>query len=185
MKVVRTNLSGQLLRSEKEFYGGEISFFEKLRSNHGGSPKIIYHYGIPSFDDLDTEDPMEFTFANFDLLKRGVVIHANSNLRAACVGLKYTEVDSIVLTAYRIIKTLEGRITTIYRGVLEVKSQDGDIAAFTVLPSVFQTIKNYFGKGPLASEFHYVESEAPAERDNLDPALYRFLEIIDLMLGLK
>lgn len=128
---------------------------------------------------------MEFTFANFDLLKRGVIIHANSNLRSACVGLKYTEVDCIVLTAYRIVKNFEGRIITIYRGVLEVKSKAGDIAAFTVLPGVFQTIKNYFGKGPLASEFHFEESTDPPEEDNLEPSFFRFLEIIDLMLGVK
>jgi len=184
MKVVRTNRSGQLLKSEKMYFGGEFSLFQKFRKKLGGSPKVIYHHGIPTFDALDPEEPTEFTFANFELLREGLILHANSNLRGACVGVRYTNVVFVKLTGYSINQLFKGEIRVIYRGVLEIKSS-GEAAAFTVLPGIFQEIKLFFQNSRLSSKFSFVKSDLHPETDNSEPALLRFLEIIDIMAGLK
>ena len=150
----------------------------------GGSPKVIYHYGIPSFDALDPEEPTEFTFANFELLKEGLILHANSNLRSACVGERYVDIDFVKLTGYRINQLHRGEVIVILRGVLEIKS-GGEIAAFTVLPGIYHEIKLFFKNSPLARKFFYVENEKHPEADDDEPAILRFLEIIDIMAGLK
>lgn len=184
MKVVRTNRSGQLLRSEKLFYGGEFSLLEKFRMKLGGSPKVIYHHGISTFDALDPEEPTEFTFSNFELFREGLILHANSNLRGACVGVKYVDVDFVKLTGYRIDQLQRGTTIVIYRGVLEIKSR-GEAAAFTVLPSIYQEIKLFFGNSPLSTKFSFEESKTEPEVEDNEPAILRFLEIVDIMAGLK
>ena len=150
----------------------------------GGSPKVIYHHGIPTFDALDPEEPTEFTFANFELLREGLILHANSNLRRACVDVRYASVDFVKLTGYRINQLHKGEIIVILRGVLEIKSR-GEAAAFTVLPSIYQEIKIFFRTSPLYSKFSFEENRKHPQADSNEPAILRFLEIIDIMAGLK
>ncbi len=172
MRKIKTNNSGELLSSEKAFFGGEYSLWEKLKKKGVGSAKIIYDKGIPEFDKLSRNVEGEISFVSFEILKNGLILRLNRNQRVECVGLKLDELEAINLVGYRIdIIMRDGSINRVHRGELEIKVINGDTANFAIIAREFKTLIEFFRREEFADKFNFSISTNPPEYDDYKKSL--------------
>jgi len=183
MRKIKINNSGELLSSEKSFFGGEYSLWEKLKKKGVGSAKIIYDQGITEFDKLGRNIEGEISFVSFEILKNGLILRLNRNQRIECVGVQLNQLAAINLVGYRIdIVFRDGSIKRVHRGELEIKAISGATSSFSVITREFKTLVSFFQKEELSDKFNYSISTDPPELDgyksNADYKYHWALEII-------
>lgn len=110
MKIINLNNKGQLRAKDVAYFGGKYSFFERIKIKGIGSPKVIYKNGIEHFDDV-TQLDSELSFANFELMKDGLLVRLRRNLQLRYVGFQLHEILKITLNP--IGQELELMINTI------------------------------------------------------------------------
>ena len=91
MRLIQTNKNGELAAKDIKYFGGQYSFWEKIRKRGIGSTKIIYDSGIGEFDNLKRNITGEIGFVNFELLKNGLILRLNVTQRFSCIGMKLKE----------------------------------------------------------------------------------------------
>lgn len=156
MKEVEIELSGQLVLSEKRYFGGRFSFFESLRIGGTGSPKIVYDKGITAFDEMDDGIANEMSFVSFELLKNGLIIRLNRTQKLCCVGAKLNEIEKIKLTRFKVDDTAEG---SGYRGLLEIQEYNGSNSSFSIFTQNFNSLLQFLKKQPLVAKLEYIKQE--------------------------
>jgi hypothetical protein len=168
MKKIKTNKNGELTNKDIRYFGGEYSFWEKVKKRGVGSPKIIYESGIEEFDNLKRNVEGEIGFVNFELLKNGLILRLNLNQRFGWIGMKIDELKEINLIGYRIkIKQRRlGKIETkiVHRGELELIEKN-ETLKFNVIVREFNGIKRYFERSELKTKFKFSISTKPPEKD--------------------
>lgn len=173
MRKIKINNSGELLPSEKAFFGGAYSLWEKLKRKGVGSAKIIYDKGITEFDQLGRNIEGEISFVSFEILKNGLILRLNRNQRIECVGLQLNQISAIDLVGYRIdIKDrYDNVIKTVHRGELEIKELNGDTANFAIIAREFKTLIEFFRREEFADKFNFSISTNPPEYDDYKKSL--------------
>jgi hypothetical protein len=171
MKTVNIKPGGILPPSEKTYFGGPFSFWEKLRMKGIGSPKMVYESGIAVFDEEDTGVGGEVSFVSMEVLKNGLIIRLNRNNRHRCAGIRLTDIENIRLTAIgiqRLLKRKQDNETKIvYRGELEIRDIHQQIFRFQVMVAEFQLVLDFFYKPPFGHLFEYEVSEAIPEKESI------------------
>lgn len=165
LREIKIYRSGGLHKREIKYYGGEYSFFEKIKKGGIGSSKIVYESGISEFDKLDRGVENELSYVNFELLQNGLIFRLNRNQRIKCLGIKLNEIKSISLIAYRIEIKKRNRRKMVHRGDLEIVDIEGNAKQFRVLTREFKETVNFFQRKELADKFNYSVSINPPERD--------------------
>jgi hypothetical protein len=165
IREVKTNHSGKLLKKEIAYYGGEYSFFEKIKNGGIGSSKIIYESGINEFDKLHRGVENEVSYVNFELLKNGLIFRLNRNQRVKCLGIRLNDIESISLIAYSIELKEKYRKRIVHRGELDIIDKERNLKGFRVLTREFKEIVNFFQRKELADKFNYSVSLKAPERD--------------------
>lgn len=179
MRKIKPKPSGELMPRDLRFFGGEYSFFEKLKLKGVGSPKLIYLDGNNKFDAIDRKIEWEIPFVNFELLKNGLIARLNQNQRTAPIGFKLDDIKRINLIGFKIhikTKTFRGYKTKIvHRGELEIITEE-KIMHLNILTKDFASVVQYFKKEPLINLFNYTISKLPTEEDQ---GIFRSLLEID------
>jgi len=156
------------MKNDINYFGGQFSFWEKVKRKGIGSPKLIYEAGVEGFDKINRSIQGEIGFVNFELLKNGLILRLNVNQRHSCLGVKLSDVKAINLVAYRIeIKYRQfGSVIKkiVHRGELEVVEANERII-FTIVSREFSGIKAFFEKEDFKDRFHYSISTNPIEKD--------------------
>lgn len=170
VKELKLNLSGDLTKQEKAYFGGSYPFVDKLRKFGMGSSKLIYKSGIPAFDEVARGVENEIGFVNFELLKNGLIVRLNQNQRTKGVGVKLTDVKAIHLVAYRIevqYKQYYRMVRkVVHRGELEIIDIQNNIASFQVLTQNFEGILEFLQKVEFDAKLNYSISLNPPEKDS-------------------
>lgn len=176
MKTIETELSGILEEEEKEYFGGTYSFWERIKLKGIGSPKIVYHAGIPEFDALNEYVENENSFVSFEVMKNGLILRLNRTQRLRCVGTRLTDLESIHLTAYKIelrrAKLLNSPSRIVHMGVLEIIELDGTHCSFRIFTQSFDDLLKFFNKPPFAGKFTFQVSENPTQEDKTELAAF-------------
>lgn len=173
MRLIQTNINGELTAKDIKYFGGQYSFWDKVRKRGIGSAKIIYDSGIEEFDKLKRNITGEIGFVNFELLKNGLILRLNITQRFSCIGIKLDEIKEINLIAYRIrieVKrngVFETKI--VHRGILEIITLNEGLR-FSIVVREFESIVNYFKRDEFLAKFYFSVSTNPPEKD------YNFLE---------
>ena len=149
MKEVEIETSGILTPEEIDYFGGTYSFWERIRLQGVGSPKIIYEKGIPAFDAFVRDVEGELSFVSFELLRNGLILRLNVKLELRCVGTRLTEIDKIKLIAFR----NEGGKD--YHGELEIILLNGSSCTFEVFTQNFSSLLQFFRKQPFVGKLAY------------------------------
>ena len=169
MNSVEIERSGVLADSEKAYFGGAYSFWERIKMSGVGSSKIVYLNGIAAFDAMNDGIENEMNFVSFEIMKNGLILRLNRTQKLACVGVKITEIEKIKLTAYRIVVPdpgLNRKITKIiHRGVLEITEYNGEVCSFSIFTQNFESLLKYFTKKEFSDKFEYSVSDAAPEKD--------------------
>lgn len=160
MRIVRTLSSGELTRSEKYHFGGSYSFFEKLFNGGVGSNKLIYEEGIHEIDYLKRNIEGEIVFVNFELLPNGLIIRANCNQRKVVLGVKISDIKSIVLMAKRLtdetVLTEYKNLQIEFEGEISIHQLFTDkISKFLVTGSEFKDLVKFFQARQLDGRLKY------------------------------
>ena len=170
VKELKLNLSGDLTKQQKAYFGGSYPLVDKLRKFGIGSSKLVYKSGIPAFDEVARGVENEMSFVNFELLKNGLILWLNQNQRTKAVGVKLTDVKAIHLVAYRIEVQYEQyhrRVRKIvHRGELEIIDIQNNIASFEALAQNFEGILEFFQKVEFDSKLSHSISLNPPEKDS-------------------
>ncbi len=157
MKIIKLNNKGFVTPQDQSYFGGKYSLLERIRLKGIGSPKIVYESGIPHFDELNTFVENEMPFANFELMKNGLLIRLNRNQVLRYVGLTLDEVLRVRMTGQQVEHTslANGLSNTRYpyQGRLVVQPMEGEQIVFTVAPLDFKSIVQYFQKAAFADKF--------------------------------
>lgn len=176
MKVVEIELSGILDDEEKEYFGGTYSFWERIKLKGVGSPKIVYHKGIPVFDTLNDLVENDSSFVSFELMKNGLILRLNRIQRLRCVGTRMTDLEAIILTAYKIefkrTKWNQPPSRIVHMGILEIRELDGSHCTFRIFTQSFDDLLKFFKKAPFAGKFTFQVSENPTQEDKLELAAF-------------
>ncbi len=166
MKLIKLNNNCELSSKDVRFFGGHYSFFEKVKMDGIGSPRIIYDSGIEAFDQIKRDVAGETSFVNFELLKNGLLLRLNVNQRLACIGLRLIDIKEINLFGYRleidVRYSADARV--VHYGELEIITTNGNLK-FTILVNAFESILNYFIKKGLTEKFSFLEMSKPPEKD--------------------
>lgn len=178
MKPLKTNSNGELTKNDINYFGGQFSFWEKIKKKGIGSPKLIYEAGVEEFNKINRGIQGEIGFVNFELLKNGLILRLNVNQRHSCLGVRLSDVKAINLVAYRIeIKYRQlGKVISkiVHRGELEIVEVNGRIM-FTIVSRELSGITAFFEKEDFRERFHYSISTNPIEKDY--GYLLKFLDV--------
>ena len=171
MKRVNIKPGGILAPSEKAYFGGSFSLWEKLKMKGIGSPKMVYESGIEEFDEEDTGVGGEVSFVSMEVLKNGLIIRLNRNNRHRSVGIRLTDLEKIKLTAIRIKRLLsrkeDGNTKIVHRGELEIRDIHQHEFRFQVMVAEFKLVLEFFHKPPFGHLFEYKVSEAIPENKSI------------------
>lgn len=166
MRLIKTNKSGQLIKKEIEFYGGEFSTFEKIKLGRIGSPKVNYDYGLEDLDILSRNIEGEVTYINFEILKNGLIIRANCNQRQIVLGLKLSETKSIDLIGKRLtiesddMQILSKKIQN--QEIMRIKKTDSTMIKLIIQSQQYNDVVKFFSMLPFQNIFnHSIEIETP------------------------
>jgi len=176
LKTIETELSGILEEEEKEYFGGTYSFLERIKLRGIGSPKIIYHAGIPAFDVLNEYVENESSFVSFEVMKNGLILRLNRTQRLRCVGTRLTDLAAIKLIGYKIEfkrrgwNDLPNRI--VHMGILEIEELDGSHCTFRIFTQNFDDLLRFFKKTPFRGKFSYHISDNPTKEDQKELAAF-------------
>lgn len=142
MKKIILKDNGQMTKRDQSFFGGKFSFLERIKIGGIGSAKVIYQSGLDYFDELNQHIENEISFANFELLKNGLLIRLNRNQRLRYVGYQLNEVLSVSL-----VGTLIGEENKqSYAGQLRLNMLEGEQLQFRIQSNYFYNIKSFFEK---------------------------------------
>ncbi len=130
-------------------YGGEYSFFEKLRLGGVGSPKVTYISGISEFDAIHYSEDLEQSMTNFELLKGGVIIRINKKQKLAVAIEKLELLDTVQLKT-EIVAHREKQLKT---GHLSIKFRNREAIAFEVGAAEYEGVVQFFRKKPFRKLF--------------------------------
>ncbi len=176
LKIVEIELSGILEEEEKEYFGGTYSFWERIKLKGVGSPKIVYHAGIPTFDALNDYVENDNSFVSFELMKNGLILRLNRIQRLRCVGTRLTDIEAIKLTGYKIklkhTKWHENANKVVHMGILEILEVDGTRCSFRIFTQSFDDLLKFFKKAPFAGKFTFQLSENPTEEEEKELATF-------------
>ena len=182
MRPLETDSTGNLTPAELARFGGTYTFREKLQLGGTGSSKIIYQEGIPIFDELHRGIQNEVAYANFEWLKKGLILRLNISQRLSCVGLTLEEIESINLLAYRVrIRRMRWGVLVskiVHRGELEILASNGLKAKFVITPPFFEGMVHFFSKEDVVEKFGHAVSLMPVE-ENKDGWLYTLLKMLE------
>lgn len=166
MRLIKTNKSGQLIKKEIKFYGGEFSTLEKIKLGQIGSPKVIYDYGLEDLDILSRNIEGEVTYINFEILKNGLIIRANCNQRQIVLGLKLSETKSIDLIGKRLttetddMQIVNKKIQN--EGMMRIQTTDSTMIKLIIQSQQYNDIVKFFSMLPFQNKFHHsIEIETP------------------------
>jgi len=85
-----------MTEKDKSHFGGKYGFIQRIKLGGIGSPKVIYKSGIPHFDELKNQiAESEIPFVNFELMKNGLLIRLNHNLKTRYVGIQLLEYKGV------------------------------------------------------------------------------------------
>lgn len=176
MKVVEIELSGILDDEEKEYFGGTYSFWERIKLKGVGSPKIVYHTGIPEFDALNDLVENDSSFVSFELMKNGLILRLNRIQRLRCVGTRLTDIKAIKLTGYKIklkpTKWHQNATKVVHMGILEILEVDDTRCSFRIFTQNFDDLLKFFKKAPFADKFTFQVSDNPTEEEEKELAAF-------------
>ncbi len=168
MIVLKTNKDG-ILDIEFSKLGGQFPLKEKIKLGGVGSTKIIYDKGVAEFDLLRNNLVCEPLYANFELLRNGVVVRCYLNNRLKAVGVRYVDISTIHLLGYRIkIKTKGwGRIVykTVHRGELLLALNSSGTIELSVPTVSYKSVKKSFERDAFSNFYTYSISLDPIEKD--------------------
>ncbi|MFK7807834.1 MAG: hypothetical protein AB8F74_08570 [Saprospiraceae bacterium] len=130
-------------------YGGEYSFFEKLRMGGVGSPRVSYQSGIPEFDVVHHSDDLEQSMTNFELVKKGLIIRINKKQNLA-VAIEHLELlKSVTLTSNKATTTERtGKV-----GTLWLEFQNYEPLYFKVGKEEYKGVQRFFEKSVFAKVY--------------------------------
>lgn len=162
LRILSLNPANQIHKSDKRYFGGEFSFFERLRLDGIGSTKIIYENGIPYFDELQTIAPNEISFVNFELLRDGLLLRLNRNQRIRCVGVRISDLRQLHLEGFRIAirsrKYGDNQTKIVQRGIFTLVTKEDNQVQLRVLLHDFDKILNFFDRQGFDNIFSYSTS---------------------------
>ena len=141
MKKIILNNKGQLVTKDKMYFGGKYSLLERIRMGGIGSAKVIYKSGVPYFDEIAFVEN-EISFANFELLKNGLLIRVYRNLKFRYIGFQLHE----------ILKIKFG-VTAGDDSTLKIFTLNDDIITFEVTTQYTTAIKSFFKKNMFEEKF--------------------------------
>jgi len=121
-------------------YGGEYSFFEKLKIGGVGSPKLNYISGIAEFDEIKNQDSLEISSSNIELLKAGLIIRINKRQKLAVAILHLQELEAIHF------RKVENSSEQNPQALLTVQPKADPPVTFTVGPEEYLGMKKYLEK---------------------------------------
>lgn len=156
MKKIILKNNGQMTKRDLSYFGGKFGLFERLRLGGIGSPKIIYQSGQEYFDELNEYIENEISFANFELLKDGLLIRLNRNQRFRYIGYQLHEVLSIHLLGTAVENTSKMEAKNRYQnyeGLLRINLLEGTPLQFHVPAIYFQKIQTFFQKPIFEEKF--------------------------------
>jgi hypothetical protein len=172
LQVVEITQGGVIEPEDLLWVGGSYSWLDRIRRGGIGSPKVIYVSGIPAFDQLSHQVEGQTTFANFELLREGLLLRGNCTQRIAAVALRYEEIESIHLMGYPVkirVNTwrLRSETQTIYKGALSLRTTDGQRAVFALRVSEYESVLAFFSNAPeFQASFQSERSTAPLQEDS-------------------
>lgn len=125
-----------MTEKDKTYFGGKYGFLERIKIRGIGSPKVIYKSGIPHFDELDDRVvENEIPFANFELMKNGLLIRLNRNLRTRYVGIQLSDYKGVIFQ-----KGSEGK----YK--MELLNSNNDSFHFQIYVAHLSGVQAFFNK---------------------------------------
>lgn len=157
MQALKTE-GGVIEPEDLEQFGGKYSLWERIKKRGTGSPKTIYKSGIETFDHLSHNVPGETGFSSFELVKEGLLVRYNINLRWACVGLRLDAIEAINITAHwgrNIPQKWNTEETN--QGKLEIIAGQNKLY-FEISSSEFSYVLKYFQREELVGKLTYVTS---------------------------
>lgn len=140
MKQLLLTPNGQIPPKVKSNFGGEFSFFEKIKMGGVGSPKIIFQANDSQLDDLQLFEDL-LIYANLELLKEGFVLRLwqHRAFRAIVFGLE--ETTHIEFHRYPI----RANKPNIYAGDLFFYTPHGNLTLF-IPPNSFRKMASFLQK---------------------------------------
>lgn len=123
-------------------YGGEYSFFEKLRIGGVGSPKLGYRSGIPEFDAIHHSDDLEHSISNIELLKDGLILRINKKQKLAVAIEQLNALESIQLDSMIVKRNDRPR----QEGKLTIKFKEQNPILFDIGADEYKGITTFFSK---------------------------------------
>jgi hypothetical protein len=143
LKKIILNNKGQLVNQDKMYFGGKYSLLERIRMGGIGSAKVIYKSGVPYFDEIAFVEN-EITFANFEILKNGLLIRVYRNLKFRYIGFQLHEILKI--------KILEDAGD---ENTLQIFTLNDDVITFEVNKHYKTAIKSFFKKKMFEEKFEF------------------------------
>ena len=168
MRILTTNVHGELRRKDLIHFGGAYSFWDKLKLGGTGSPKVVYESGLEAFDAQKRHTSGEIGFINFEIMKDGLILRLNMNQRLFSVGFKLSEIEKINFTAFTIDINNSllnpGKEKIVNRGEIEIVTPEHRIE-FAVIVKQFKGITQFFMKKELVQKFKFQKSNNPPTKD--------------------
>lgn len=169
MKEIRLDASGEMTPTEKYTYGGQYSFFDKIKLGGIGSQKIVYESGLQVFEEAEIVAYNEVVFFTMELLKNGLILYFNKRNANRAAGLKLDQLKKVNLTISDIPLSFNqfGKKSEkiIQRGLFKFEEMDNTSIDFSVFAQNLNKTISFFSKKPLVDKFELKTESAPAEND--------------------
>ena len=165
MRIVNSNISGNININEIEYFGGNYTFWEKLKMKGVGSNRLVYLDGIEQLDLLRRNVEVELVFVNFEILKNGLILRANCNQRIMNVGVRISDLLEVKLVGYK-MNFGTHQFGDVHRGVLYIKEfGKEEKTRFQIVTREYNGIVSFFSGSQLAPIFNHSIHIDNSEKD--------------------
>ena len=171
MKILLLTPNGQLPPQILTNFGGEYSFFEKIKMGGVGSPRMILQAEESQLDELQLIDN-QFIYSNIEILKKGFVLRVWQNRAFRAIVFGKSEIREMTFEKYPMLTAKPN----IFAGEVHIQCTDISLHLF-IPPNLFKKTITFFQK----STFDFLkiyESEArkPQELLTTDANILSFLK---------